>query len=127
MIRKYGISFVAVVIAVAMAAFTTPKKSHVSGTHVFEFNSSLAYTVANVSNSSNWEYVGEISQEPLCDNTPDKACRMAVTNAYVNNPSNPTALSGMTISATTSGSGDAYVTGITDETDNAYSNQAEGN
>lgn len=124
MFRKYGIGLVAVVIAVTMAAFTAPKKSHVSGTHVFEFNSALAYTVANVTNSSNWQYVGEISQEPLCDNTPDKACRMAVTNAYVNNPSNPTALSGMTITASTSGSGDAYVTGITDETDNEYSNQA---
>jgi hypothetical protein len=124
MIKKYGIGLVAVAIAITMAAFTAPKKSHVSATHVFEFNSSLAYTVTNVSNSSNWQYVGETSQEPLCDNTPDKACRLAVTDAFVNNPSNPTALSGMTISASTSGSGDAYVTGITDETDNVYSNQA---
>jgi len=124
MIKKYGIGLVAVAIAITMAAFTAPKKSHVSATHVFEFNSSLAYTVTNVSKSSNWQYVGETSQEPLCDNTPDKACRIAVTDAFVNNPSNPTALSGMTISASTSGSGDAYVTGITDETDNVYSNQA---
>ena|SRR6185312_3759533 len=124
MIKKYGIGLVAVAIAITMAAFTAPKKSHVSATHVFEFNSSLAYTVTNVSNSSNWQYVGETSQEPLCDNTPDKACRLAVTDAFVNNPSNPTGLSGMTISASTSGSGDAYVTGITDETDNVYSNQA---
>ena len=124
MIKKYGIGLVAVAIAITMAAFTAPKKSHVSAIHVFEFNSSLAYTVTNVSKSSNWQYVGETSQEPLCDNTPDKAWRIAVTDAFVNNPSNPTALSGMTISASTSGSGDAYVTGITDETDNVYSNQA---
>jgi hypothetical protein len=122
MFRKYGIGVVAVVIAVTMAAFTAPKKLHISGTHVFEFNPTLAYTVGNVTTSSNWEYIGEIAQEPLCSGM-NKACRVAVTDAYVDDPSAPTALSGVSISAALSSGGTAAVTGITDPSDNGYSNQ----
>jgi len=128
MIKKYGIGLVAIIIAVSLAAFTAPKKTHLNATHVFEFDGTVSggYSESNVENTSPtyWKYVGETSEEPLCDDTPDKACRIAVTDAYVNNPSNPTALSGMTITASTSTSGDAYVTGITDQLDNVYSNQA---
>jgi hypothetical protein len=122
MLRKYGIGLLAFIIAVGSAAFTAPKKSHLSGTHVFEFNPTLTYTVANVTNSSNWQYVGEISQKPLCQGM-NKACRVAVTDAYVDDPSNPAALSGVSISAALSSGGTAAVTGITDPTDNGFSNQ----
>lgn len=124
MIKKYGIGMIAVIIAVAMAAFTTPKKTHLAATHVFEFNNALSYTVPNVTNISNtnWQYVGEIAQKPLCEGE-NKACRVAVSDAYVNNPSAPTALSGLTLSASTSGTGDAIVTAITNEPENMYSNQ----
>jgi hypothetical protein len=128
MIRKYGISMFAIVIAAAMAAFTIPKNTHLNATHVFEFDGvNNSYTVGNVTSNANWKYVGETSQEPLCDDTPDKACRIAVTDAYVNSTSNPTALSGMAISATTSLSGNAYVTGITDEGANLFTNQEADN
>lgn len=122
MFRKYGIALVAVVIAVTMAAFTAPKKSLISGTHVFEFNPTLTYTVANVETTGNWEYLGEISSFPLCSGT-NKACRVAVADAYVDNPSDPTELSGVTISAGLSPAGKAVVTSITDPSDNGYSNQ----
>ena len=121
MIKKYGIAILAIVIAVGSAAFTKRAQT-ISGTHVFEFNSSLAYTEANVSNTANWDYVGEISQKPLCSGM-NKACRVAVTDSYVDNPSNPASLSGVTISTQLSGSGDAIVADITDDTDNGYSNQ----
>jgi len=121
MIKKYGIAILAIVIAVGSAAFTKRVQT-ISGTHVFEFNSSLAYTEANVSNTANWDYVGEISQKPLCSGM-NKACRVAVTDSYVDNPSNPASLSGVTISTQLSGSGDAIVADITDDTDNGFSNQ----
>jgi|GEM_PF-1258127 len=124
MIKKYGTGILAVIIAVAMAAFTSPKKTHLAGTHVFEFDGTTGYTVSHVENTSNtyWKYVGEISQKPLCQGL-NKACRVAVTNSYVDNPSNPTQLSGITISASLGGTGDAKVTSITDPSDNGYSNQ----
>ena len=121
MIKKYGTGLLAIIIAASLAAFTTPSSKHLSGTHVFEFNSALSYSVANVTNQANWDYVGEISQEPMCQGS-NKACRIAVTDAYVDNPSDPAALSGVTISAVLT-SGTAKITGITDPTDNGFSNQ----
>jgi|SRR6185312_5680628 len=124
MFKKYGIGLMAIIMGVAMAAFTAPKKSSFTATHVFEFNNALSYTISNVTNTSNtnWKYVGEIAQKPLCAGD-NKACRVAVSNAYVNNPSAPTALSGVTLTASTSGTGDAVVTSITNGPDNMYSNQ----
>ena len=122
MLRKYGIGLMAFIIAVGSAAFTAPKKSHLTGTHVFEFNPALPYTVQNVSTSSNWDYIGEISSKPLCSGM-NKACRVAVDDDYVDNPSDPQELSGVTISAALSGAGKAVVTGITDPSDNGFSNQ----
>jgi hypothetical protein len=124
MLRKYGIGLLAVIIAVGSAAFTAPKKSGFAATHVFEFNNTLSYTIPNVTNTSNtnWKYVGEIGQKPLCSGI-NKACRVAVSDAYVNNPSAPTALSGVTLTASTSGTGDAVVASITNGPSNMYSNQ----
>lgn len=121
MIKKYGTGLLAIIIAASLAAFTTPKKAALNGTHVFEFNSALSYSVANVTNPANWDYIGEISQEAMCQGS-NKACRIAVTDAYVDDPSDPAALSGVTISAVLT-SGTAAVTGITDPADNGFSNQ----
>ena len=122
MLRKYGIGLMAFIIAVGSVAFTAPKKSHLTGTHVFEFNPALAYTVANVSNSSNWEYVGETPAQLIC-NGMKKACRIAVTDEYVDVPSDPAELSGVTITAALSSTGKAAVTSITDQPDNGFFNQ----
>lgn len=122
MIKKYGIGLVAIIIAASLAAFATPKKATLNGTHVFEFNSALSYSVANVTNPANWDYIGEISQNPMCQGS-NKACRLAVTDAYVDDPSDPAALSGVTISAVLT-SGTAKVTAITDDSsNNGFSNQ----
>lgn len=122
MLRKYGIGIMAFIIAAVASAFTAPEKSHITGTHVFEFNPALAYTVQNVSTSSNWQYIGEISSKPLCSGM-NKACRVAVADTYVDDPSNPQELSGVTISAALSPAGKAVVTAITDPSDNGFSNQ----
>src|SRR5690348_7917095 len=110
MIKRYGTGLLAIIMALAMAAFTAPKNKHLNATHVFEFNSSLAYTVPNVTDPSKWNYVGE--NQSLCTGA-DKACRIEVTDDYVDN-STPMKLTGVSISASTSSSGEAVVDGITD-------------
>ncbi|MEJ8841492.1 hypothetical protein WG954_03800 [Lacibacter sp. H375] len=115
--KKYLLSMSAVVIAVLLVAFTQPRKSATQeDMYVFEFDhtQSGGYDEANVENESNtyWKYIGK--NLSLCDNDPTKACRVAVTSSYVNNPTTPTALSGVTIQATESSTGVAYVTSITD-------------
>jgi hypothetical protein len=124
MIKKYGIGVIAVIIAIGMAAFTTPRSTNLSATHVFEFTPPAmgGYSVTNVEASGNWEYVGEYPSEQLCSGS-SKACRVKVTDSYVDNPSDPQALSGVSISATLSSSGNAIVNGITDPSDNGFSNQ----
>jgi hypothetical protein len=124
MIKKYGIGMMAVIIAVAMAAFTTPQKTHLAATHVFEYTPPPmnSYSVQNVEATGNWEYVGEYPSEQLCSGS-NKACRLKVTDAYVDDPSDPQQLSGITISATLASSGQAIVNGITDPSDNGFSNQ----
>src|SRR5690242_14213643 len=114
MLRKYGIGLLAFIIAMASAAFTAPKKSHLTGTHVFEFDPTLAYTIPNVTTTSNWKYKGETPAEPLCSGM-KKACRIAVTDEYVDVPSDPDQLSRVTITAALSSTGQAAVTSITDQ------------
>ncbi|MEO9020991.1 MAG: hypothetical protein ABI237_14860 [Ginsengibacter sp.] len=124
MIKKYGIGILSIVIAVAMAAFTTPKKTHFAATHVFEFTPPAmnGYSVSNVEATGNWEYLGEYPSQQLCSGS-NKACRVKVTDSYVDDPSDPQQLSGVTISATLAPSGKAIVTGITDPSNNGFSNQ----
>lgn len=124
--KKYFLSFSAIVLAFIMVAFTQPKtKATVDDLYVFEFDGTLTngYAEENVENESNtyWKYVG--MNEDLCDDTPDRACRIAVTAAYVNSTSNPTALSGITIEADESAPGIAYVTSITNALVNQFSNK----
>ena len=124
MIKKYSIGLIAVIFAVAMAAFTTPKKTNLAGTHVFEFTPPAmnGYSVQNVEATSNWEYVGEYPSETLCTGS-NKACRILVSDGYVDDDTDPQQLSEVTISAAISGTGKAKVTGINDPTNNAFSNQ----
>jgi hypothetical protein len=124
MLRKYGIGLMAIIVGVAMAAFTTPKKTNFAATHVFEFTPPAmgGYSVDNVEATGNWEYVGEYPSEQLCSGS-NKACRVKVTDTYVDNPSDPQQLSGVTISATLASSGKAIVNGITAPLDNGFSNQ----
>lgn len=122
MLRKYGIGLMAIIIGIGMAAFTAPKKTHLDATHVFEFDGlHNTYTVGNVQTTSNWKYVGE--DELLCEGE-DKACRIKVTDDYVDQSSTPMQLSGITISASNNpNSGEAVVSGITAPLENGYSNQ----
>jgi hypothetical protein len=124
--KKYFLSISAVVIAVLLVAFTQPKNSSTEeDMYVFEFDHTQTggYAEGNVENESNtyWKYIGK--NLSLCDSDPTKACRVAVTSSYVNNPTTPTALSGVTIQADESSSGIAYVTSITDQPTNQLSNK----
>lgn len=122
MFKKYIVGLLTVIFAVAMAAFTVPKNTHFAATHVFEFVPPMdGYTVGNVQALGNWEYVGEYPSQPLCSGS-NKACRVKVTDAYVDDPFDPQQLSGITISATLASSGKAIVNGIT-SSDNSFSNQ----
>ncbi len=120
--KKYILSIFAVILAVGMVAFTTPEKRNLAATHVFEFNQALPYTIDNVTEPLNWEYKGEFPSEQLCSGS-NKACRLAVTDDYVDNPSSPSELAGITISAMNSGQGKAIVTDITDSPVNGFTNQ----
>lgn len=124
--RKFLLSFTAIAAALVLFAFTQPeKKSKPDDMYVFQFDGSTSggYSISNVEDESNthWKYVGH--NEELCDDDPTKACRVAVTANYVDNPSSPTALSGVTISAAESSSGIAYVTSITAPLLNQISNK----
>lgn len=124
--KKYLLSMTAIVLAVVLFAFTKPvEKANLVDMYVFEFDGTTAngYSEANVEDESNahWKYVG--LNQSLCANDDTRACRVAVTSAYVNNPTTPTALSGITIDADESSSGIAFVKSITDESVNQLSNK----
>lgn len=124
--KKYLLSMTAIVLAVVLFAFTKPvKKANQVDMYVFEFDGTTSggFSETNVEDESNahWKFVG--LNQSLCANTDTRACRVAVTSAYVNNPSTPTALSGITIDADESSSGIAYVSSITNPTVNQLSNK----
>ncbi len=121
--KRYIFSLAAVVIVIGSFAFNniTPTQDM----FVFEYDpaASGGYSkpaVENISNS-NWKYKGK--NLSLCENRNEKACRVAVTSAYVNSSSNPTALQGIEIGATLSGA-TAHVVSISGS-GNAYSNQRD--
>lgn len=119
--NRYITGIIAVVIAVSAAAFTRPK--HLVDMYVFEFDSTQTYSVINVQNISNtyWKYKGK--NLDLCQNRDEKACRVEVTSSHVNSTTTPTALTGVTISATLSGT-TAHVTSITG-TGSQFSNKPD--
>jgi hypothetical protein len=123
--KKHFLGLSVIAFAFVLAAFTPPKsKPTADDLYVFEFDGSVnGYAKEYVENESNtyWKYVG--MGEELCDDTPDRACRVAVTAAYVDNPSSPTALSGVTIDADESALDIAYVIDITASSVNLFSNK----
>jgi hypothetical protein len=123
--RKYFFNIVAVIIAIGTFAFTEYEKKAQVDMYVFEFDGTQSggYSVGNVEDESNtyWKYKGK--NLALCNNTDDKACRVRVPAAYVDDINAPTELSGITISATLSGS-TAHVTAISG-TSTQYSNQPD--
>ncbi|MDQ0109116.1 hypothetical protein [Chitinophaga terrae (ex Kim and Jung 2007)] len=121
--KKYLFGILAVVVAFTGVAFKEAKSSKRADMYVFEFKSSQPYTQGNVQNTSNayWEYKGlNLSG---CANINQKACRVLVSADYVDDPDSPTQLSGVSITATQSGT-TAHVTGISGG-GNLYSNQAD--
>lgn len=125
--RKHFLSIAAVVAAVTLFAFTQPeKKAAPEDMYVFEFDGTTTggYSVANVEDESNahWKYIGK--NLALCDGTPEKACRLEVIGANVDNTSAPTELRNVAISASLNGGSKAIVTSITG-TSSQYSNQED--
>ena len=125
--KKYLPGLSAIVFALALFAFTQPeKKIKPVDMYVFEFDGTTTggYSVANVEDESNahWKYIGK--NLALCDGTPEKACRVEVIGANVDNTSAPTELRNVAISASLNGGSKAIVTSITG-TSSQYSNQED--
>lgn len=124
--RKFLFNIVAVVLAIGTFAFSNvAEKAAQEDMFIFQFDGTVSggYSVLDVENESNtyWKYQG-VDLE-LCNNTNQRACRIAVPADYVDDSDAPTALSGVTISATLSGS-TAHVTGISG-TGTQFSNQPD--
>ncbi|SHL11061.1 hypothetical protein SAMN05444266_10276 [Chitinophaga jiangningensis] len=121
--KKYLIGICAVVVAFTGFAFKEAKSAKRADMYVFEFRSTQPYTQANVQDISNtyWEYKGK--NLAGCASVNQKACRVLVGAAYVDNPSSPSELSGLTITAVQSGT-TAHVSGISGS-GNLYSNQPD--
>lgn len=116
----------AIVIAMSLVAFTQPKSSNQEDMFYFYFDGTQSggYSEGNVETESNtyWKYLGK--NLSLCSGEdPEKACRVAVTGANVDNTTTPTELRNVVISADQSGP-TAHVTGIT-ETGSLYSNEED--
>ncbi len=122
--KRYIFGLLAVVTAISAVAFKQPEKK--LDKFVFQFNGSVSggYTVPNVENEANTNWVYQGKNLSLCGGQDEKACRVAVLAAYVDDPANPTELKDLTITATMSGS-TAHVTGITDPSANQISNQPD--
>lgn len=125
--KKYFLSIAVIVIAAALAAFTQPvKKATQVDLFVFEFDhtQSGGYSIANVENESNtyWKYIGK--NQSLCGGDEEKACRVAVRGANVDNTTTPTELRNVVISAQLSSMSKAIVTNIT-ETGSQLGNQPD--
>lgn len=123
--RKLFFNFAAVLLAVVSFAFTEDTTKATTTMYVFRYdptatNGYLKENVEDIS-PSNWKFVG--LDEELCSNDNGKACRIAVSAEYVDDPLEPTALQGVTITASQSGT-DAHVTAVSG-TGNQYSNQLD--
>jgi hypothetical protein len=92
--RKYFFSLVATVIAIGTFAFQDVEKKAQEDKYVFQFDGSQSggYSVDNVENESNsyWKYVGK--NQDLCGGQNQKACRIEVLGANVDNTTTPTEL-----------------------------------
>ncbi len=123
--KRNFLSIAAVVLAIGLFSFTKMEKKAQVDMYVFEFDGTQSggYSVANVENESNtyWKYKGKNLE--LCGDQDQKAYRVEVIGANVDNTTTPTELRNVAISATLSGS-TAHVTAITG-TSSQYSNQED--
>lgn len=103
--RKYFFNIAAIVIAIGTFAFSHVEKKAQVDMYVFQYDptASNGYDEADVEDISNanWKYQGK--NLALCGGQNEKACRVAVVAAYVDNTTTPTALQSVTIDATQSG------------------------
>lgn len=103
--KRNFLGIAAVVLAIGLFSFTKIEKKAQVDMYVFEYDptASGGYAEADVEDISNanWKFIGK--NLALCNNTNQKACRVEVLGAYVDNTTTPTALQGVTIDATQSG------------------------
>jgi hypothetical protein len=106
-------SLLAVVIAIAAAAFTTATKSSLpTGTKLFRYTApGGSFSEANVENRANWVLVSGAS---ICDEVNQRACEFLIDESHVNDDN--TLKSTVTIQATQSAPNVFYVTGGTPTT-----------
>lgn len=90
-------SLVAIVIALASVAFTTPDTSKLVDDVYFEFNPSLTPDETNVENPANWIQTANAGN---CDGQNQQACVIGVPNAMANTGSPRTLKSSVNIVAT---------------------------
>jgi hypothetical protein len=76
--KRFVVGSCAVVVAVLLVAFTTPKKAKYEN-YYFEYTLST-FTEAQVENPANWVQVSDLG---LCNNVNSKACRILVGPASV--------------------------------------------
>lgn len=125
--KKYLFGTSAVALAFILAVFSraaTPVAQE--DLYYFEFDGTQSggYSISNVENESNtyWKYIGK--NLAVCTGDEEKACRVAVRGANVDNTTTPTELRNVVISAQMSSVSKAIVTNIT-ETGSLYGNQPD--
>ncbi len=123
--KRYFFGLAAIVIAMGTFAFTQYETNAQVDKFVFEYDpaASGGYAETDVENISNanWKYIGK--NLSLCGGQNQKACRVEVLGAYVDNTTTPTALQSVTIDATQSGT-TAHVNSISGS-GNQRSNQLD--
>lgn len=119
----FAIATGAALVAVTSAFKEQPKTKSGDTLYTFYYNGPN-YTTAAIENESNWVYT---SSSDLCSFDPEKACRIQVTEDYVNNPGTMSATlkSSANVTATENSEhpGTSYVSSIADG-DGVISNQA---
>jgi hypothetical protein len=125
--KKYLFGAGAIALAIIFAAFTqaeTPAPQEDLYYFEFDHTQTGGYSVSNVENESNtyWKYIGK--NLAVCTGDEEKACRVAVRGANVDNTTTPTELRNVVISAQMSSASKAIVTNIT-ETGSQYGNQPD--
>lgn len=104
--------FLGILLAVATSAFTPIHKNAKGFTMYTFFYSGPDYSVSNVEDQANWTYT---SNNTLCDDVNDKACRLQATDSYVDlSGATPVLDATIAINASTGGTGKAFVSSIAD-------------
>ncbi|MCZ4243542.1 hypothetical protein [Pedobacter punctiformis] len=115
-IKKFGTGILAAAFGLAIVFIGAAFKADHAKTNTYTFYySGPSFSKTDVENENNWIY--DSSNETVCDDTPQKACTIQVSDTFVNNPASaPTLKTSTNLSAqlhTTLGT--AYVIGSADE------------